>query len=150
MQHSTLALSTTNLTAAHNIYCRNTQLALPKTNPKASVPATPCLYLKSYACCILFMYLQCTGGRRNSALTFLINILKMMLRSVYGFSLRIRGNFMVTTMIIFLKAVGFSHALVLVPLTWCFPNIGKSNYWLLSHVCLSVFLYVRTEQFVAQ
>jgi len=57
------------------------------------------------------------GGRRNSALTFLINTLKMMLHSVFGFALSIGGNFMVTSMIIFREAVGFSHALVSAPLT---------------------------------
>ena len=59
-QHSTLALSTTILTATHNSYRRNTQEALPKSNPKASLLATACLYLIYYACSILFMYLQCT------------------------------------------------------------------------------------------
>ena len=70
IQHSTLALSTINRTAAHNIYCSNTQHAVPKTNPKASVPTKPCLYLKSYARCILFTYLQCTGWSEE----FCINI----------------------------------------------------------------------------
>jgi len=85
------------------------------------------------------------GGRRNSALAFLINTLKMMLHSVFGFALSIGGNFMVATMIIFFQVLDFSHALLLEPLKWCFPNIEKSDYYLLS-VCLSV----QTEQFVAQ
>jgi len=65
------------------------------------------------------------GGRRNSALSFLISTLKMMLHSVFGFSLSIGGKCMVAMKIIFLQAVG---ALVLAPLTWCFPIIAKSDY----------------------
>jgi len=72
------------------------------------------------------------GGGKNSALAFLFNTLKIMLHSVFGFSMSIGGNFMLTTMIIFLQAVGFSHPLILAPLTKCFPNIGKSDYYRLS------------------
>jgi len=47
MQHSTLALSTINLTAVHKIYRRNTQAALLSRTRKASVTAIACLYFKS-------------------------------------------------------------------------------------------------------
>jgi len=43
MQHSTLALSTINLTAAQNNYRRNTQQAVPNATHIAPVPATACL-----------------------------------------------------------------------------------------------------------
>ena len=49
-QHSTLTLNTTNLTAAHNSYRRNTQQAVPNTTHTTSVPATACPYLKSWVC----------------------------------------------------------------------------------------------------
>jgi hypothetical protein len=52
---------------------------------------------------------------------------------------------MVGTMTLFFQVVGFSHAVVLAPLTRCFPNITKSY-----NFRLSVFLSVRTVQFVAQ
>jgi len=54
MQHSTLALSTINLTAAHNSYRRNTQQAVPNTTHKTSVPATDCLSFNIVL--ILLMY----------------------------------------------------------------------------------------------
>jgi len=102
------------------------------------------LFLLQPACTLNLMlavsYLRvCSalGGRRNSALTFLINTLKMMLYSVFGFSLSIEGKFMVATLLIFLQVVDSLHTLIFAPLTRCFPNIGKSDYWLLS-VCLSV------------
>jgi len=43
MQHSTLALSTINLTAAHNIYSREKQQGVPNATHKACIPATACL-----------------------------------------------------------------------------------------------------------
>ena len=61
MQHSTSALSTINITAAHNISRRNTQGYVPNTTRKAFVPATACLTLKSCACCILLTYQICAG-----------------------------------------------------------------------------------------
>jgi len=61
MHLSTLALSTTNVTAGHNSYCHNTQQAVPNTTHKLSVPATVCLYLKYRACYVSFIYLQFTG-----------------------------------------------------------------------------------------
>jgi len=67
-----------------------------------------------------------------------MNTLKIVLHSIFGFSVSIGGNFMVTTMTILLKAVGISHALVSVPLTQCFPNITKSNFGF----SLSVFLFL--------
>jgi len=45
MQHSTLSLNTTNLTAAHNSYRRNTQQALPNTTHEATFPAAAFLAL---------------------------------------------------------------------------------------------------------
>ena len=147
MQHSTLALSTTNLTATHNSCCRNTQQAVPKTNPTASVPAIACLYLKSYACCYLFTYLQCTGSRRNSALTFVINILKKMLHSVLDFHWVLEKT-------LWLQRWQFSFKLCVfhMLLYWCYLQYREKR--LLASVCLSVclpvFLSVRTEQFFAQ
>jgi len=44
MQHSTLALSTINFTAAQKSYRRNTQQALPNATHIAPVPATVCLF----------------------------------------------------------------------------------------------------------
>ena len=49
IQHSTLTLSTINLTAAHNVFRHNTQQAVPNTTYEAFVPATDCLYLKTPA-----------------------------------------------------------------------------------------------------
>jgi len=85
-QHSTLTLSTTNLTAAHNSYRSNTQQALPKTNLKASILARAWLYLKFYACSILFSYLQCTVWSKKFCIKSIYNTLKMLLHSVFGFS----------------------------------------------------------------
>jgi len=78
-------------------------------------------------------------GRRNYTLTFVINILKMLLHSIFGFSFGIGANFMVTTMLIFLKTVGFVQSIVLAPTTLCIPNIAKGDYKRLS-VYLSVCL----------
>ena len=61
----------------------------------------------------------------------------MMLHSVFGFSLTIGRKFIVARMLIFFQTVGFSHAIILAPLTWCFPNIAKSDY-----LSLSVSLFV--------
>ena len=46
---------------------------------------------------------------------------------------------MVTTMLIFLKTVGFVQSIVLAPTTLCIPNIAKGDYKRLS-VYLSVCL----------
>jgi len=132
MQHSTLALSTINLTAAHN-----------KLSAKQILKP---LFLLQPACTLNLMlavsYLRiCSalGGRRNSALTFLINTLKMMLHSVFGFSLSIGGNFSVATMIIFLQGVDFAHTVVLAPqyrerrllasVCLCFCPSALNNSW---------------------
>ena len=138
IQHSTLALSTTNLTTTHNIYSINTEQTVPK---QILMP----LFLLQPACSLNIMlalsYIYiCNSlcGRKNSALAFLMNTLKIVLHSVFGFSLNIGGNFMVTTMIILLIAVGISHALVSVPLTQCFPNITKATFVF----ALSVFLFL--------
>jgi len=53
IQHTTVALSTITLTAAHNSYRSNTQQAVPNRTHKASVPATACLYLKFCVLCFL-------------------------------------------------------------------------------------------------
>ena len=53
MKISILALSTINLTAAHNSYRRKTQQAARDRTHKASVPPTACLPLKSRSCCFL-------------------------------------------------------------------------------------------------
>jgi len=55
---------------------------------------------------------------------------------------------MVTTMLIFLKTVGFVQSIVLALPTLCFPNIAKSDYKRLS-ICLCVCLSILTAQFVA-
>jgi len=59
MPHSTLTLSTINLTAAHNIYHRNTKQAAPNTTHKPSVPAAAFLTLN-------IVLLLITAGCLNS------------------------------------------------------------------------------------
>jgi hypothetical protein len=47
MQHSSLALSKINLTAAHKSYRRKTQQTILDTVHKASIPAITCFYLNN-------------------------------------------------------------------------------------------------------
>ena len=116
MQHSTVALSTITLTAAHNSYRSNTQQAVPNTTHKVSVSATGCLHLKY---CAFMPYLRTRNvpvTQTKYALILLTGILTATLHSVLGISFCAGENFMAVlhilpTMLHFFQAVYFSHTL---------------------------------------
>jgi hypothetical protein len=114
-QHSTSALSTINLTAAHKRYHRKTQQTLPTRTHGPLFPATACLYLKYCACSILMKYLKCTGHPNvicinisyhypNSGATFGFWNFILCWRKVYMEILHILAK-----MLLFIPAVNFLH-----------------------------------------
>ena len=134
IQHSTLTLSTINLTATHNSYRRNTQQAVPNTTHKDSVPVqSACaLHLVLVVSYLLILNSLAVRSRTISIITSYRHP-KTALYSVFGASLRAGGKvtkllFIQATMLHFLQVGCFSHAVATAAIFMSFCNIAKSEY----------------------